>query len=415
MKNNCEKYSLEDVLIISGGGTPSTKNPEYWNGDIPFLVPTDVTGQKCKYMERTSNYITDLGLKKSSAKINPPGSILLTSRATIGECVINRVPMVTNQGFINIQAKKDKVDTEYFFYWIKNNRDHLISLGRGAVYLELVKSVFRKIEIELPSLSTQRKIASILSAYDNLIELNERRIKILEEMARLIYKEWFVKFRFPGYEKVRMVESELGRIPEGWEATNLGTVLDSIESGSRPKGGAEGFSPDGIPSIGAESIFGLGKFDFNKTKYISKSFFGNMRSGLIKNGDVLLYKDGACIGRKTYFDEDFPFKTCCINEHVFILRVNKRISQKYLFFWIDQLWVTQEIINLNSNSAQPGINKPSVKTLPILIPNHEIVTLFDEIVTPIIKMLFTCCKQNIALRQTRDMLLPRLIEGKIDV
>ena len=176
-----KKYLLEDIVSISGGGTPSTKCPEYWGGNIPFLTPSDVTNQKCKYIEKTKSYITELGLRKSSAKINPPYSILLTSRATIGECVINKAPMATNQGFINIQVKRDKVNTEYFFYWIKNNKNYLISLGRGAIYPELVKSIFKKIEVEIPDILTQQKIAFILSAYDDLIENNTCRIKTLEK------------------------------------------------------------------------------------------------------------------------------------------------------------------------------------------------------------------------------------------
>lgn len=300
----------------------------------------------------------------------------------------------------------------YVYYFLKTL--NLSRFNSGASVPTLNRNDLDNLYIDVHSFPEQHKIASILSAYDDLIEINERRIKILEEMARVIYKEWFVKFRFPGHEKVKIVESELGMIPGGWEASNLKVVLEEIESGSRPKGGV-GDLLEGIPSIGAENILGLGKYDFNKTKYVSKEFFESMQAGVVRNGDVLLYKDGAQIGRKSFFDEDFPFKRCCVNEHVFILRANKRISQKYLFFWVEQPWVNQEIINLNTNAAQPGINRVSVKTLPILVPDSKLIKKFDEIVGPLIKMLFTCCKENQILRQTRDLLLPKLISGKIDV
>ena len=139
-----------------------------------------------------------------------------------------------------------------------------------------------------------------------------------------------------------------------------------MDSGIRPKGGIGAYS-DGVPSIGAENIFGLGNYDYSSTKYVPSVFYANLRRGIITDGDVLLYKDGAQIGRKTMFSSDFPFEKCCINEHVFRLRANNKINQTYLFFWLDQKAVTEKIKNLNANSAQPGINKEGVYSLEILI------------------------------------------------
>jgi len=230
----------------------------------------------------------------------------------------------------------------------------------------------------------------------------------------LIYREWFVNFRFPGHETVRMVDSELGVIPEGWEVKRLGEVLDTIESGSRPKGGVSSASGE-IPSIGAENIIGLGKYDYSKDKYVSRSFFESMRKGWVRDKDVLLYKDGAQIGRKSMFQSSFPHSVCCINEHVFILRTNQLCTQNYLYFWLDQPDMTQNIRNLNANAAQPGINQAGVKSLPILLPSHKLLEMFDEVAEPLIGELFNLAKKNNVLCRTRDLLLPRLISGEIDV
>jgi len=190
-----------------------------------------------------------------------------------------------------------------------------------------------------------------------------------------------------------MVDSELGKIPEGWEVLQLGEVLESIESGSRPKGGID---PDerGVPSIGAENVLGLGRCDFGKEKYVTEDFYESMRKGEIKSGDVLLYKDGAKLGRKSMFRDRFPHEVCCINEHVFILRTNSRCSQNYLYFYLDRPDITEEVINLNANAAQPGINQAGVKNLPILLPPKNFIRLFDEKVYPIIGMLFNLAKKN---------------------
>lgn len=207
---------------------------------------------------------------------------------------------------------------------------------------------------------------------------------------------------------------ELDKIPEEWEVVQLGEVLKSIESGSRPKGGIDSSERE-VPSIGAENVLGLGRYDFNKEKYVSREFYENMRKGKVQSGDVLLYKDGAKLGRKSMFRDGFPHEVCCINEHVFILRTNSRCSQNYLYFYLDRPDITQKIINLNTNAAQPGINQAGVKSLPILLPPKELIELFDNKVEPLLGLLFNLAKKNQTLRKKRDLLLPKLISGEIDV
>ena len=170
-----------------------------------------------------------------------------------------------------------------------------------------------------------------------------------------------------------------------------------------------------MQSLGAENIIGIGKYDFSKEKYVSREFFLNMRRGIVRSKDVLLYKDGAQIGRKTLFRDGFPHQECCINEHVFILRSNSRITQNYLFFWLDQPDMTQNIRNLNANAAQPGINQEGVRGLPLLIPTEPLINLFDDRIEPLLTLLFNLAKKNVVLNKTRDIILPRLISGEIDV
>src|SRR3989344_4117776 len=198
-----------------------------------------------------------------------------------------------------------------------------------------------------------------------------------------------------------MVDSELGKIPKGWIVGEFKDILKEIESGSRPKGGIDSNEID-IPSIGAENINGIANHDYSKEKYISREFFNNMNQGVVKNNDVLMYKDGAKIGRISFFDYDYPHKNCAINEHVFILRTHERITPEYLFLWLDIPKMTQSIINLNSNAAQPGINQTQVKTLPILIPSRKILNQFNFITKILFHKIFENAKQNQNLSQVRD-------------
>jgi len=303
-------------------------------------------------------------------------------------------------------------DPKFAHHFLKSMR--LEQYDCGASNPTLNRNHIHLIPVSVPLVPIQQKIAAILSAYDDLIKNNIRRIKILEEMAQTLYREWFVKFRFPGHEKVKMVDSPLGKIPEGWEVATLDDVLATLESGSRPKGGID---PEarGVPSIGAENIIGLGRYDYSKEKFVTREFFDNMNRGHVQSRDVLLYKDGAQVGRKSMFRDGFPHAECCINEHVFIMRTNGRCSQNYLFFWLDQPEMTQNIINLNANAAQPGINQSGVRGLAILLSPTPLLENAEQILEPLLEALFNYAKRNNILRQTRDLLLPKLISGELDV
>ncbi len=282
------------------------------------------------------------------------------------------------------------------------------SSGRQRVQQDELENL----QINLPPLQEQKAIAATLSCLDDKIELNNRMNKNLEEMAQAIFKSWFVDFE--PFQDGEFEESELGMIPKGWRVGTIGEILSEIEAGNRPKGGV-GNLDKGIPSIGAENIIGLGKYDYAKEKFVSYDYFKSMNKGVVKNWDVLLYKDGAQLGRKTMFASSFPHKECCINSHVFILRSKGHVSQQYLYFWLDQDYMTQNIVNLNTNSAQPGINQPAVKSLKILIPDQNTNQRFQYIIEKQLVTIFENCLENRKLQEIRDTLLPKLMSGEIRV
>ena len=217
-----------------------------------------------------------------------------------------------------------------------------------------------RLRIQLPPLPVQRRIAGILSAYDELIENSQRRIRILEAMARALYREWFVHFRFPGHEKLPRVDFPPRRHPQGWEVTTLGAQLAALESGKRPKGGIRDVE-DGVPSIGAENVNGIGRHNFASEKFVTREFFQEMRKGVVRDRDVAIYKDGAYIGKSSYFRDGFPHSECCVNEHVFLLRANGvRLKQNALYLWLKEPDTVDAIRATNANAAQPGINQQSV-------------------------------------------------------
>jgi len=409
--------SLQDIChLITDGKHGDCQNEE--GSDYYFISCKDVKDGWIDYS--AARQITEADYRDTHRRTQlEPDDILITNSGTIGRMAL--VPHVPETGRTTFQKSVaiikpncERVIPRWLYYCLKAEKDALIAWAGGTAQKNLLLRDLRAYEVQLPPLPSQHKIASILSAYDDLIENNLRRIKILEKMAQNLYREWFVKFRFPGHEKVRMVDSTMGKIPEGWDVTTLDSVLSILESGSRPKGGIDPSMRD-VPSIGAENILGLGKYDFSKEKFVSREFFEKMKRGHINNFDVLLYKDGAKIGRKSMFRDNFPHSECCINEHVFILRTNEKCGQAYLFFWLDQPDITAGIINLNANAAQPGINQKGVKGIPILLPDRKFLDLFDEFVEPLLAKLFNLAKKNQVLRRTRDLLLPKLISGELDV
>lgn len=294
-----------------------------------------------------------------------------------------------------------KLNTRFLYFVLQPQLELMRSISTGAATKFLTLTILKDIEIGIPPLPIQRKIAAVLSAYDDLIEVNTRRIRILEQMAQAIYHEWFGAVNPTS-------------LPEGWEMKTLDYVLSEIESGSRPKGGIDP-NQRGVPSIGAENIIGLGKYNYASEKYVSADFYNAMTRGHIKNKDVLIYKDGASIGRKSMFRDGFPHDECCINEHVFILRTNEKCTQNFLYFWLDLPDMTQNIKNLNANAAQPGINQAGVKGLPILLPDEIMLKKLDDVIDPMMGLLFNLAKKNANLRRTRDLLLPRLVSGEVGV
>lgn len=281
--------------------------------------------------------------------------------------------------------------------------------------------------------SEQRAIAHILGTLDDKIELNRRTNVTLEAMARALFKSWFVDFDPKRRDIAGVAESahigsdlfprstersEYGTIPSGWDIKQLADVLSELETGGRPRGGV-GMYVDGAPSIGAESVVGIGIFDYSKTKYVPHEFFNAMSKGHVKNRDVLLYKDGGRPGEfephVTLVGERFPFESCAINEHVYRVRAHDSLGQNFLFFWLSSESAMEEMRVKGTGVAIPGLNSTQVKSLAVLVPPTEVAKAFDRLVEPMVRRILIGAHESRCLAQLRDSLLPKLISGELRV
>lgn len=414
-----------DLIIDNRGKTPKKMGSDWVEKGIKTISAKNVHNGKLDNCESIRFVNSEVYKKWMKDDIKKGDCLLVSEGATLGENLYWDLDekVVIGQRLYCIRTNEEILNSKYFSAYLNTVEYQKEIEGRstGTSVLGIRQTELLKTKVLIMDIEEQKFIGNLYYDINLKIEVNNKINKNLEEIAQAIFKQWFVDFEFPNEEGKpykssggEMIESELGMIPKGWNVGTLNDVLKILEAGNRPKGGAGNLN-EGIPSIGAENIIGLGKYDFSKEKYITKEYFEKMKKGKVESGDVLLYKDGAQLGRKTLFKDNFPHSECAINSHVFRLRTNDLISQVYLYFWLDQSIVTQNIINLNANSAQPGINQTQVKSLKILIPCIEINNKFTEIVEKLLVKLFANLNENKRLENLRDTLLPNLMSGEIRV
>lgn len=295
----------------------------------------------------------------------------------------------------------------YYIFNSKSVRQQIRASCSGVKVRHTSPSRIYEVQVFLPPLPTQNKIASILSAYDDLIENNTRRIKILEEMAQTIYNEWFVKFRFPGHENVKMVDSELGMIPEGWEVKTLDELVNTQYGYTE--------SAQDKP-IGPKYLRGM---DINKTTYIDWDTVPycpipdeQLPKYKLIEGDIVVIRM-ADPGKVGIVEKEV--NAVFASYLVRLSRKSNRIGPYYLFHFLIseryQGYITGASTGTTRKSASAGV----LTGINILIPPEEILGYFESQVQVFRRLLNNLLERNTTLRHTRDLLLPRLISGEIDV
>jgi type I restriction enzyme, S subunit len=338
-----------------------------------------------------------------------PDDIIFTRTGQVGLVFRNQYGVIHNNCF-TVSPISNELTKDYLYWFLRSDATKKIAndYASGAAQLDLSHSAFKSIKIKYPlAPPTQHRIAAILSAYDDLIENNLKRIRLLEEAAAIAYSTEFRNYQAGNKEFISL--------PKGWSVKSIGEIYGKLESGSRPKGGIDKELKEGIASVGAENVIGLGKYNYQSEKLITLAFFENMNRGIIEDRDILIYKDGAYIGKTTLFQDGFPHEKCCVNEHVFLLTSKDVRYQYFLFFTLNQRLYFEKMQQLNANAAQPGINQESLKSLKLIWPSEDKIEEFNKQVETSVKLIFVLAKQNVQLQTARDILLPKLMNGQIEV
>lgn len=382
---------LGQLAKVIGGGTPKTTVSEYWNGEISWFTPTEVGKQK--YLLTSKRKITLEGLQNSSAQILPVGTILLTSRAGIGDLGILSKEAATNQGFQSLVVF-DEYYNEYIYYLLSTLKPKLLSKASGSTFLEISPSKVKEISVALPpTLTEQRAIATVLSDTDALIQALEKKIA----KKKLIKKG---------------VMQELLRPKEGWEEKTLGNEVIVITKGTTPTSIGRQFTDTGINFVKVESLKENGTFRSELFAHIDSDTHSLLHRSQLCENDLLISIAGA-LGRSGIVSKEMlPANT---NQALAIVRLKKesKINLKYLFHYLRTEQIKTHIEATSSQGAQPNLSLQDISKLQIPTPNISEQVQIAQILSDMDKEIEALEEKLAKYQLAKQGMMQQLLTGKI--
>ena len=315
--------------------------------------------------------------------------------------------LLVSTGYIVIEPNNKIINGKYLYYYLTQDKivNYLQTIAENTVatYPSISPKDIEDLVVDLPSLQNQNKMASILSNYDKLIENNNKRIKILEELAQKIYKEWFVDFKFPNHETATFKQTDLGKIPNNWEIKQIGKEYKTYLGGT-PSRNEEKYWNGKIPWLNSGKT---NELRITKaSEYVTELGLEKSSTKLMPQYTTVLAITGATLGQVSMLGSEM-----CANQSVVGIYSDK--NPEYVFYLMkDKI---QKLIQSASGGAQQHINKDIVNEMKFVLPADTMLNDFKDIIRPINKEIFNLLYKNHTLKQTRDLLLPRLISGEIDV
>lgn len=399
---NFQKLKAISLKIVSGG-TPLRSNSSYYDGGtIPWLKTGDIKKGK---IFQVDEYITELGLENSSAKLLPKNSIIIAmygDGGTAGSVGINKIPLATNQACCNCIIDPQKADYLYVYYYLKGSYSNLVNLKSGGSQQNLNAKTLKDFEIWLPNIAVQKKIAAILSAYDDLIKNNTKRIQILENMAEELYKEWFVRFRFPNWETT---EFEKG-VPKDWSYTTL-ERLGKIRTGKTPSTSNSEFYGGEYPFYKTPDMHDK-VFVFETAETLTEQGLNSQKSQIIEANAIMV----TCIGSGGI--TAISTKKGCTNQQINSLSVANSKFLYWAYYLIKYLKPQIELYGA-TGATMTNLSKGKFSNLEIVKPTDALIEQYFNLVSPKFEMIKKLSQMNQMLEEQKHSLIPRLISGRLSV
>ncbi len=380
-----------------------------YGGRYPFFQTGDIKAANFYLTEYSQTY-SDEGLAQS--KLWKPGTLCITIAANIAESAILGIDGCFPDSVVGFVADQDKADVRFIKYYLEILKRRIQNVSHGATQDNLSVDKLLSFDFLVPPLPTQHRIAGILSAYDELIENSQRRIKILETMARALYREWFVHFRFPGYENHPRVASALGEIPQGWEVKSLGAMTKLITKGTTPTTLGRQFQEDGVNFVKAESIEPSGILIESKFARIDAETHELLQRSQLRAGDILFSIAGV-IGRVCSIPlRILPANT---NQALAIVRCSTASDVPFFYMTLRDDNFKNHCLGHVVQTAQANVSLSVLKAVPIALPPKLLLAEFNARAESLLRQIEVLSEKIQNLRRTRDLLLPRLLSGQIHV
>jgi type I restriction enzyme, S subunit len=400
-----EHKELDTISKITGGGTPDTTKNEYWDGDIPWAVPTDITNLDGNYIENTQRKITKEGLDRSSSKLLSKNSILLTTRATIGYCAICTEPMATNQGFQNVICNSD-VDNLFILYALRFNKNLLISLANGTTFAEISKRNVSRVKIAIPPLPEQQQIASILSNVDDTIQKTDQIIKQTQRLKKGMMQKLLTRgIGHTKFKKIKHNNKMSFEIPDNWHEIKFKKICSIPNKLIDPK--EELYK--NMAHISSENIERYS----GRLNNVNTAAEDEMKSGkfLFDEKHVLYSKI-----RPNLVKASFPKYRGVCSADIYPIHCNEdKIIPEFLVNYLLSEFFTNIVIRFSGRAQMPKINRNDLGNIDLLCPplpeQQQIASILSNIDTQIQKE--NLHKSN--LEQLKKGLMQKLLTGQIRV
>lgn len=386
------KIKIGDICTrVCSGGTPKSTESAYYGGDIPWLNTKEINFNRIYTTEKS---ITHSGLDNSSAKWIAPDSVIVAMYgATAAKVAINKIPLTTNQACCNLTIDNNIADYRYVYYYLCNNYSLLASLANGGAQQNLNAQQIKDFEILLPPLAEQKRIAGILGALDDKIELNRRINANLEEQAKALYKSWFVDF-----------DQFNGNKPDNWHEGILREIITSIYSGGTPNTGIDEFWGGDIPWFSSGET--RHHFVVSTEKTITQRGVDNSSTRLAHRFDVVMASAGQGFTRG---QTSLLMIDTYVNQSVIVMS-----SQSPLYLYFNLLGRYDELRAISDSSSIRGsINTKMLAYFPMLIPPTDVLNKFTKLISPLIGQIENNLQESARLTALRDTLLPKLMNGEI--
>nr|WP_315146203.1 restriction endonuclease subunit S [uncultured Flavobacterium sp.] len=407
MREGWKEVTIGDLGQVITGNTPPKKDADNYGGSYPFIKPTDMDIDR-RYVTNWEENYSEKAFKRYKNSYIPPRATGVVTIGTVGEKMFQADQYCFTNQSVNVVIPNENYDEDFVFYLLKYNLPKVESANPGTASgrHHVSKSNFCAITLNVPPLPTQRKIAFILSSYDDLIENNLKRIKLLEEKAQRTYEEWFVKMRIPGYETA--VFDQVTGLPEGWGKKTIGEIC-KVSGGGTPSrtleeywnnGDITWYSPTDLSK--ANSLCVLDSSQKITELGLKKS------SAKLLNENSFMMTSRATIGLFALVNHPFTTNQGFIN----VTPINE-FEKEYLLY--NFKYRVEEFKGHATGATFPELSKSKFNALDIIWPSETSLKQFNKITSILHIQLFNLTNQNRLLKEARDILLPRLMSGMIDV